>query len=114
MNPANTLISARVPTSRILASDFHAWHAVLNRRAVCHSEAEWLALYPTDEAPLSREVMEKTWEKIFDLETPNSFLSNGGKQVAAQLCVDRIYLSEILHTKPIVRYGRNPLTNTRT
>jgi hypothetical protein len=49
------LLEIEIPSDRVLLSDFQAWHCVLNRWTLEDHEGEVIE-------------MEKSWERIFDLE----------------------------------------------
>jgi len=92
-----------VPADRILCSDFSAWHCVLNRGYLALSEAEddawdrsltargldWRHLPPAE----TRE-LEKSWERIFDLDRLQAS-SWTGPVTHVQAVLERVFLKEI-------------------
>lgn len=87
------VIKARVPKSRILASDFNLWHNVLNRGPIHWND---------DSDHWNDEQIKQSWSKIFDL-SPRSKVERDwyGKLTEVQLCLDGLYLSEIVSVKTL-------------
>lgn len=101
-------ITAMVPRKRILASCFHMWHHHLNNWFIPASEEEYQefeSIYPTNKAfgtdPVYQAHVERHWEKVFDLSPRSGYdLEIHGFLDTVQLCVDRIYLTEVVGYRP--------------
>lgn len=89
-------ITAIVPTTRLVISDFDRWHNVLVGGYLPMNDADDLAVaerYPVG-APDS--FIRSSWTRIFELCS-----SLGDRPRIWQLCVDRLYASEIVD---VLRY----------
>lgn len=67
-------LELEIPESRILLSDFEAWHAVLNDWYLSSSEAEAEAFHRGQDLlseDSRRAKIEESWKRIFDLEGGN-------------------------------------------
>lgn len=87
-------ITAMVPKSRILLSDYERWHSPLNDSPVLRTEAEFDTFHG-DPQP--------TWERVFDFTPPTDpkeiYWRGAGKYYRVQACIDRIYPHEIVNIK---------------
>jgi hypothetical protein len=101
-------ITALVPRKRILPSCYDLWHMHLNNGFIATSEEEYEeyeSLYPKHLAPGAdpehQRHVERHWEMVFDIAQTRSpwFAKNYGIVGPVQLCVDRIYLTEIVDIK---------------
>ncbi len=102
VSPANSFwITARVPVSRILASDYMAWHSILNQGAITKTEEEWDAFYPTIGPHLPLDLAQATWPLVFDLKACQSLWGETSPKSHVQLCVDGLYAQDILSIKPL-------------
>lgn len=102
----HAFIHARVPASRVLLSDFGAWHCILNRQYLSLNQREDRAFdkkvgkeywwYEYLSAKFKKEI-EKSWERIFDLKLLDSKASNiwFGKVDDIQGVIEYIDLSEV-------------------
>lgn len=81
-------VGFEVPESRVLLSDFMAWHQVLNNDAIVDNDA----LYSLG---ISEETKIASWDRIFDPSSLVPHWSDGSRQA----CVDRVFGSEILYAK---------------
>ena len=78
-------IELEIPDNKVLLSDYDAWHAVLNKWWIDDStnEEEWDKnhdWFDTLSFEERKVLMEKSWEKIFDIELredPTNWDSNG-------------------------------------
>jgi hypothetical protein len=99
-----------VPASRVLLSDFDAWHCVLNRWHLSLTEEEdarWESRLPKGYRPgselppeLERE-LRASWERIFDLE----LVAKSGwvaKEQWVQAVLERIELADVVGVKEFV------------
>ncbi|MES2497564.1 MAG: DUF3841 domain-containing protein [Pseudomonadota bacterium] len=107
---ANVRLTVVVPRSRIVFSDYMAWHFVLNRTLNCATEAEWnahCALWPLHWAVGDEQYkagylasIEPSWRACLSFEPVNdpAALSWSGstKRFIVQACVDRFYWHEIV------------------
>ena len=98
-------ITALVPRRRILASCYDLWHHPLNNWFIALSDTEYeeyQKLYPKylepGVDPVYQSHTERHWHLIFDLRQAREgyMLKNYGFLERVQLCVDRIYLNEIV------------------
>lgn len=106
-----TRITALVPRRRILFSCFHDWHSCLNNSPVIQSNAEWDAYeraYPLHNMSAAQKrdhqtYIKSTWDKVFDLHNPReqeaSEWRGANQTVTPQLCIDRLYLDEVIATR---------------
>ena len=99
-----------VPRERVLCSDFSAWHCVLNLDYLALSEAEddawdrrlaergldWRHLPPAE-----RRELEKSWERIFDLEALDAS-DWTGPVTHVQAVLELIRLEEVVRVDPFV------------
>lgn len=87
-------ITAVVPTSRILLSNFSAWNTVLNKGYLSIDEAEddaFEAELLTADERIKR--IRESWPRIFDPAVlPSRFW---------QACIDRIYMHEIVSIRDV-------------
>jgi hypothetical protein len=101
-----------VPADRILCSDFDAWHCVLNQGYLALSEEEDDAWDRSLKAhglewqwqflpPVERREMEKSWERIFDLEALNAS-SWTGPVTHIQAVLERVFLQEVVRVDHFV------------
>ena len=112
INDPYVRITALVPRKRMLASCYDLWHHPLNNWFICTSEEEYEeyeTLYPKylghgEDADHQIHV-ERHWEKVFDLREARQgyFLKNYGVLATIQLCVDRIYVNEVVDVKEPTR-----------
>jgi len=87
-------IELSVCASRVLLSDFCAWHFVLNRGYVTESEEEWQAA----EARNCQREMRDSWNRIFNVEDrPYDDWTGGCRRVQATL--GEIRLSDVLSVR---------------
>lgn len=101
------LITADVPRARILVSDFHRWHCVLNGSRCSLTEAEFDSAPPGGRGDPD---VVASWERIFDLgdRTDPEILRWHGPANVLQACVDRIYVEEAVRVSVVRgRVGRN-------
>ena len=92
-------ITALVPRRRIVFSDYDLWHVPLNNGPVTFSEAEDDSWYQAPKLVHLREGLnvQDTWHHVFDLkERSQEHASYLGVCDRVQVCVDRIYLDEIV------------------
>ncbi len=84
-------ISAMVPRSRILFSDYDSWHSVLNNGFIANSEAEHDRHTNVD--------IEPSWHRIFDfnirMQSSEIAWRGDGRNPYVQLCIDRLNWDEI-------------------
>ena len=96
-------ISAMVPKSRMLISDYDLFHCVLNDTP---TDSRW---YDDDENETwSEEEKIASWNNIFDLK-PRPLDSSLGQPSHLQACVDRIYINEIYDIKLFKKKRMKPL-----
>jgi hypothetical protein len=102
------LVVADVPRRRVLASDYHAWHTVLNNSYDTASEEEWDWIFSAVPIPApepSLEAQRASWQKVFDLDDPPigspAWKWRGAPDVV-QLCIDRVSLDEIVRVTPVI------------
>lgn len=89
------LVTAIVPMRRVLPSDHSTWHCVLNHQLISATDEEEKRMLETGTPP------EATWEGVLDYNLPpRSEWATFGRRTQIQLCVDRIYLSEIVSVLP--------------
>jgi len=101
-------IEFQVPESRVLLSDFDAWHIVLNQGYLSLTEEEdeaWEKRLPSqkhryDELSRSSQLeIKQSWERIFDLDTlASSQWVSSGRYIQAVL--EEISLGEVVRVKP--------------
>lgn len=86
------LLTLEIPVERVLISDFHAWHCVLNNW--------YLALRQKEK----RLVKEKSWERIFDLPAiaASPVWMAGDEGQVLQAVVERIYPEEIISQRSFI------------
>lgn len=96
------LLSFEATEKEVLLSDFDLWHHVLNGFAIAPSVAlarqldEWWHLYPqTPYPPHLQHEIEKTWEKIFDLDWQDSFWTEKRTEKRIQGCLWEIRWEQI-------------------
>lgn len=80
------LLRFQVPETRVLISDFDAWHFALSNTHLFDMEEE------------NQEAIETSWEAILSPETLPEDLTSG----RIQLCVDRVFPSEVKEVIPFV------------
>lgn len=80
------LLRFEVPETRVLVSDFDAWHFALSNHHLFDFEVE------------DQEAKETSWEAILSPETLPEDMTNGRVQV----CVDRVLPSEVYEVVPFV------------
>ncbi len=81
------LLEIEISNDRVLLSDFQAWHCVLNRWTLEDHKGEDIS-------------MEKSWERIFDLEYLKTHPDWGQfNELDIQGVTDKIYLSQIKSVK---------------
>jgi hypothetical protein len=91
---AQVRIELSVDASRVLLSDFDAWHFVLNRGYVTESEEEWEAA----ETRNCQREMRESWNRIFNVEErPYDEWTGGCRRVQATL--GEIRLSDVLSAR---------------
>lgn len=104
-----TRLIALVPRKRILASCYDLWHHPLNNWFIATTEEEdknydqrWPKYIGHGEDSQHQKEVELHWEKIFDLREARTgyTLKNYGVLERIQLCVDRIYVNEIVGIRP--------------
>ena len=87
-------ITAMVPKSRILLSNYETWHSPLNNSPCVRTEAEFDTFHG-DPTP--------TWTSVFDFTPPTDpnevYWCGSGKYYRVQACIDRIYPNEIRDIK---------------
>lgn len=100
------LIKASVPLSRCLLSDFNLWEMVMNHFYLADSVRE-AKDHLDDKIKIPKRKIESSWRKIFDIGKPKNMAL--GKYIIGddivkgrhiQVCIDRIYLDEIIYIKP--------------
>lgn len=94
-------ITALVPRDRVLLSDLDLWHLPLNHGYLSLTEAEDNAI---SQANLSREQIEESWQRIFDLDRPaiaDEIQWIRSTRPVVQACVDRIFLAEIVSLRDV-------------
>lgn len=79
------LVFFKVPKKRILISDYESWHAPLN--GACYYHEKYFDEFPPEE-------IMSTWDQIFDI-TKNEHSEWYHPPEYLQVCIDRIYMSEI-------------------
>ncbi len=100
-------IEVIVPQERVLLSDFYAWHVVLNQGYLALSDKEdqeWelktdrLGWNEKQRSGHLRRELEKSWERIFDVE---ALRASGwsGTGSCIQATVEEIYLDEVVNVK---------------
>lgn len=103
-------LTVLVPRSRIVFSDYDAWHSVLNHNLNCRTEAEWdthCELFPdhwsmrdADYAARYMASIEPSWQGCLDFVPTNNPVELGWagspKYFRMQACVDRFQWSEIV------------------
>jgi hypothetical protein len=101
-------------SSRVLLSDFGAWHAVLNRSYLALSEEEEDAAWETmvgdhwrydDLADNHRSLLEFSWERIFDPQLILSSTWDYGGHVESQriqATIEEVPLSQMVSVQPFV------------
>ena len=74
-------LELEVPDKDVLLSDFDVWHSILNNQLISYSNEEDDELeeqYQTLPEPQRREMKEKNWERVFDVEyVPNNWRGRG-------------------------------------
>lgn len=104
-----TRITALVPRKRILASCYDLWHMHLNGGFISTSDAEekdydarWPKRIQPGTDPIHDVWMRKNWDLVFDIREARQgyMLENYGFLERIQLCVDRIYVNEVVEIKP--------------
>ena len=88
-----------VPREDVLLSDFCLWHSVLNNCYIGDTEQEE-EYYWDNESLFSREDVEKSWEKIFDIEEikKNLYLCNPELQ-SIQATMWKIDMNQVRNVK---------------
>lgn len=101
-------ITALVPRKRILASCYDMWHIHLNNGFIATSDAEsedyesrWPERVEPGSDPIHTVWTQKNWDIVFDIRESRSgyMLENYGFLSRIQLCVDRIYLNEVVDVR---------------
>ena len=93
-------ITFRVPVSRVLLLDFHAWHAVLNKWYLSLTEEEddeWDRTSRQRKAgsQAMRRSLEASWDRVFDLETLDRSPMFGPVRVV-QAVIEEVCLGEVV------------------
>lgn len=79
-------ITLDIPESKVLLSNFELWHFVLSNSYIPENEDDWERAYPScDICTISKEEIEISWQKIFDLE-----LHKKDKDPGIQACIPYI------------------------
>ncbi len=91
-----------IPTSRILLSDFEAWHAVLNDWFLSWNESEDDAFdrgndQRSEEA--RHALIEESWNRIFDLEGGDPFWRGQPKERAIQATFWSLERSDVVDVR---------------
>ncbi len=99
-------VTALVPRSRILFSQYDHWHHVLNNGAYTDTEREYDEFdkrFPgTNDSPEYLAAIEPTWHKIFDFPDPTGQTKvdigwrGDYRRMIVQACIDRIQASDIV------------------
>ncbi len=104
-------VTALVPLSRMVLSDFDNWHCVLNNNLNAKTEAEWNAFhrigFPIHESigddaykAAYQQAIEPSWQNIFQFisTTDPAELQWQGQRRSfrVQACIDRIHAAEIV------------------
>ena len=55
-------IEIEVPDNEVVLSDYDLWHCILNKSAICFNEEEF------DNFSDTKEFLEETWNRVFDVE----------------------------------------------
>lgn len=87
-------IEFRLSADRVLCSDFDAWHCVLNRHYLALSEAEDDTWHAVPEAERPARGVEKSWERIFDLDALDGSPWAGPVR-HVQAVFERLHLHEV-------------------
>ena len=97
-------ITANVPLSRCLLSDFDLWHIILNNGYFAPTVKE-MEDWSNDKLELTKPMLHKSWNEIFELgidntqKERNEYLGISSKGREIQICVDKIYVDEIENIK---------------
>lgn len=91
--PRHVLLSAVVPASRLLWSDYELWHALLNGSPIVADETTWNVWEAAGRCPAAAEA---TWEACLDVlrACPSGWSKASGM---VQGCCDGIAWAEIRH-----------------
>ena len=105
------LMELEVPPERVLLSDYHLWHSVLNNAYCARTEAEDDAFERRYRYPYTghaERVVERSWQRIFAFNKPwwrRPDVINwlGAQQLPQDLqaCVDGVYLRELMRDRLI-------------
>lgn len=77
------LIEFDAPDHLVVLSDFDSWHSVLNNFAVTNSDAEENLIDELERKGIdTKEIIEKTWDRVFDVDKDN-YIS----EFAIQACI---------------------------
>lgn len=102
-------LTLKIDPARVLVSDFFAWHAVLNRSYLCLDDDEWdwwtsvTPPGPVDVetlAPDVRAAMERSWERIFDLDAlaASEWATDGSQR--HQGVIERVSIDDVVRVEP--------------
>jgi hypothetical protein len=91
-------ITAQVPTSRILVSNFDTWHVVLNKGYLSTDEVDDEAFEAENLSPTERMArIQTSWQRVFQ---PGTLSCRADRYW--QACIDRIHAHEVIG----IRYER--------
>ena len=103
-------IELEVAASRVLLSDFEAWHMVLNHSYVSLSEKEYDEFYAkVKKHPWPKHLerkMHKSWERIFNMEAGDPEWNGKPEEKSVQACLWEIRLDDVKKTTPFVGMGK--------
>jgi len=102
-----------VPEERVMLSSFEGYHFVMGGNYFAISEEEDRAIekkYPNPN-DIPRDIIEKSWERIFDkdLKYDPDWLGD----LDWQACIDRVYLHEIKTIRQLKPWGEGQLPTKR-
>lgn len=101
-------LELRLPSNRLLCSDFGVWHFPLNRSPVCFTEAEdaWWDAHPAHYDLMDdtlRAQVRATWPRIFDLDAilrSPSYHDGDASRQDVQAVVEELSMEDVVRVVP--------------
>lgn len=102
-------LTIEAPDTLVLLSDYHDWHAVLNRWFHSHSESEANEIESLQaQGKLTSQMIETSWERIFDLGAGDPDWCGKPDERVIQACLPHIDLQWVREVTSFTARGKSP------